>query len=73
MSSLGVVSYNIKGINHTIKRKRILGQFKTFTCSIALLQETHLSDAEHKKLRREWVEQVLYASVQIAEREECQF
>lgn len=27
---------------------------------IALLQETHLSEGEHKKLRREWVNQVLH-------------
>lgn len=31
-------------------------------CFIALLQETHLSDGEHLKLRREWVDQVYNAS-----------
>ena len=31
-------------------------------CSIALLQETHLSEGEHKKLRWEWVNQVYSAS-----------
>ena len=26
-------------------------------CSIALLQETHLTEIEHQKLKREWVDQ----------------
>lgn len=31
-------------------------------CSIALLQETHLMEIEHRKLKREWVDQAFYAS-----------
>ena len=59
---LTVVSYNINGVNHPIKRKKIMNQRKGLNCSIALLQETHLDDPEHKKLRREWVGQVFSAS-----------
>ena len=62
MSDLVVVSYNVKGINHPTKRKKILAQLKKFICSIGLLQETHVNEAEHKKLRRDWVDQVFYAS-----------
>ena len=58
MSDLGVVSYNVKGINHPIKKKNILAQLKKCNCSIGLLQETHLNESEHKKLTRDWVEQV---------------
>lgn len=61
MDKLTVVSYNINGINHPIKRKKIMNQLKRLNCSIALLQETHLNDIEHKKLRREWVGQVFSA------------
>lgn len=67
MDKLKVVSYNISGINHPIKRKKIMNQLKRLNCSIALLQETHLNDIEHKKLRREWIGQVFSA------KEELQF
>ena len=39
-----------------------MNQLKRLNCSIALLQETHLNDIEHKKLRREWVGQVFSVS-----------
>lgn len=61
MSDLGVFSYNVKGIINPIKRKKILTQLKKLNCSIGLLQETHLNDVEHRKLRRDWVAQIFYA------------
>ena len=62
MNLLKVISYNINGLNHPIKRKKILSQLKKLNCSIALLQETHLDDKEHRKLKREWVGQVFSSS-----------
>ena len=53
MSKLVIVSYNVKRINHPMNRKQIRGQLKEGKCSVALLQETHLSLTEHKKVRRE--------------------
>ena len=52
MNTLHFISYNVKGINHPIKRKKIIDQLKRLNFSVALLQETHLSAEEHKKLRR---------------------
>lgn len=62
MSNLNFVTYNVKGINNPIKRKKIISQLKKLDCSVALLQETHLDDKEHKKLKREWIGQVFSAS-----------
>ncbi len=62
MALLNLITYNIKGINNPIKRKKILGQLKKMQCSIALLQETHLTETEHQKLKREWVDQVYSSS-----------
>lgn len=61
MTETQITSYNVKGLGHPIKRKKILNQLKSFKCSIALLQETHLNDVEHKKLKREWIDQVFFA------------
>lgn len=62
MNRLNLVSYNVHGLNHPIKRKKILSQLKKLQCSIALIQETHLVEGEYKKLEREWVNQVFHAS-----------
>lgn len=60
MTLLNIITYNVKGLNHVIKRKKILTQLKQMGCDIALLQETRLSDVEHKKLKREWVGQTFF-------------
>lgn len=62
MTYLNFISYNVRGLNNPIKRKKIFGQLKKLHCSVALLQETHLPEIEHLKLKREWVEQVYSAS-----------
>uniref|UniRef100_A0A3P9KVD9 Endonuclease/exonuclease/phosphatase domain-containing protein n=1 Tax=Oryzias latipes TaxID=8090 RepID=A0A3P9KVD9_ORYLA len=62
MTDLKVISLNVKGINHVIKRQKILSFLRKEKCQVAMLQETHLSDTEHVKLRRSWVGQVFYSS-----------
>lgn len=62
MSPCKVVTYNVKGLHSPQKRKKILDQLKQMNCSIAYLQETHLSEAEHKKLNKSWASQVFYSS-----------
>ncbi len=55
-------SYNVHGLNHHIKRKKILNQLKKLKWSVALIQETHSSKEEKEKIKRKWVNQMFYAS-----------
>lgn len=56
------MTLNIRGTKCPVKRKCILYYLKQHKVDIALLQETHLTDSEHDKLKREWVGQVYYSS-----------
>lgn len=61
-SSLSVITFNVRGLGHPIKRKRVLTFLKNKKADIVFLQETHLSKEEHKKLKRDWVGQVYFSS-----------
>uniref|UniRef100_A0A3Q2NYD6 exodeoxyribonuclease III n=1 Tax=Fundulus heteroclitus TaxID=8078 RepID=A0A3Q2NYD6_FUNHE len=60
--SIKVCTWNVKGSNNAIKRKTILNSLKKDRNQVAFLQETHLTDEEHKKYLREWVGQVYFSS-----------
>ncbi len=62
MAILNCVSYNVKRINNSIKRKKLFGQLRDLQCSVALVHNTHLTEKEHSKLKQEWIDQVYSAS-----------
>lgn len=62
LSTLNVTTFNVRGLGHPIKRKRVLTFLKKEKVDIAFLQETHLSNEEHKKLKRDWVGQAYFSS-----------
>lgn len=64
VEALRVLSYNVQVLNSPIKRKKMLTQLKQLHCQIAFIQESHLSDAEHRKLNRSWANQVFFSSHQ---------
>lgn len=69
MGSLKVVSYNVKGLHSPIKRKKILNQLRKINCQIAFLQETHLSDTEHDKLKKSWADKVFLLIAPVRQKE----
>lgn len=62
LNPLKYVTFNVKGLNSPIKRKRVYTYLKKLKADIVFLQETHLTASEHKKLKREWVGQVFASS-----------
>ena len=62
MSSTKIITLNVKEINHVVKRRKLLSMLKKDRVQVALLQETHLTDTEHLKLKRDWVGQIYYSS-----------
>uniref|UniRef100_A0A3Q2EBS1 Endonuclease/exonuclease/phosphatase domain-containing protein n=1 Tax=Cyprinodon variegatus TaxID=28743 RepID=A0A3Q2EBS1_CYPVA len=58
MTKLTCISWNIRGINPPIKRKKILTYLKKQKVDIA----SHLTDNEILKLWRDWVGNVFYSS-----------
>uniref|UniRef100_A0AAR2KFP9 exodeoxyribonuclease III n=1 Tax=Pygocentrus nattereri TaxID=42514 RepID=A0AAR2KFP9_PYGNA len=46
-----IISFNVKGLLNPVKRKKIISKMKKEQAHVVYLQETHLSDKEHKKLK----------------------
>lgn len=51
-SNFKVVSWNVNGLNNPAKRSKVMTKLRKESSQIILLQETHLSQGEHKKLKR---------------------
>ena len=65
---LKTASYNVNGILNPIKRSKILGKMRKEGVEVALLQETHLSQKEHEKLKRNGFNQVFSSSYRTGHR-----
>lgn len=57
------ISFNVNGVLKPVKRSKILSKLKKEKAQIALLQETHLSQSEHAKLKRMGFKYVFSSSV----------
>lgn len=62
MGSLKIITYNVNGLHNPVKKKKILQQLKQLKCQVAFLQETHLSEMEHEKLKKTWADKAYYSS-----------
>lgn len=56
------ISFNVNGLLNPIKRSRILSKVKKEQAHVVYLQETHLKDNEHEKLKRMGFTKVFFSS-----------
>lgn len=47
-----IISFNVNGVLNPIKRSKILSKLKKEKAQIAFLQETHMNQSKHIKLKR---------------------
>lgn len=57
-----VASYNVNGVLNPTKRSKIVSKMKKEGVEVILLQETHLTEKEHAKLKRNGSNQIFSAS-----------
>lgn len=63
-SRLKFMSWNCRGLNHPIKRSKVLHHLQRLGGDVVYLQETHLKLSDHAKLRGRWVGQIYHSSFQ---------
>lgn len=60
-SGVSFCSWNVNGVNNQIKRGKVLSHLKSLQADIMFLQETHLSNDTHGKLRCKSVGQIYHS------------
>lgn len=58
---INFVSWNVKSLNHPVKRKKVLTHLHQLKADIAFLQETHLCISDHSRLRSGWIGQIYHS------------
>ena len=59
---LNVVTWNVKGLNHPVKKKKVFTHLKQFNPDITFLQETHLRSSDSIRLLRGWAGQHFHST-----------
>lgn len=57
-SDKALVSWNVKGLGHAIKREKVFRHLKSLSADVIFLQETHIKTTEQCRLRCSWISQV---------------
>lgn len=57
-----LASWNVKSLNHPVKRKKVLSHLNQLNVGIAFLQETHFDTFDHFRLRGGWVGQFYHSN-----------
>lgn len=62
--NVNFISWNVKGLNHQVKRNKVLLHLQQLKVGIAFLQETHLLDADCFHIHGKWVGQLFCSCFQ---------
>ena len=55
------ISWNVKGLNNPVKRKKVFTHFKGLNANFAFLQETNLRTVDHFRIQKDWVGQLFHS------------
>lgn len=61
-------SWNVKGLNHPVKRSKVLSHLKSLSADVIFLQETHLKPESKDKLRCRWIGSVYQSNFSVKAR-----
>lgn len=56
--TISIVSWNVRGLGHTINREKVFRHEKSFSADIILLQETQMKTSEQRRLRCSCISQI---------------
>ena len=59
---MNIISWNVKSLNHPIKRKKVFSHLQELKTDIAFLQETHLRISDHARLKNKWIGQIYHSN-----------
>lgn len=62
LKGLTFSSWNVRGVNNPVKRGKILTHLKSLTSDIMFLQETHLKNSSHGRLKANWIGKVYHSN-----------
>lgn len=63
-NTLNFVPWNVKGMNHPVKRRRVFSHIKQLKAAIAFLQETHIRNSDNSRLMTGWMGQHFHSAFQ---------
>ena len=66
--NLTFCSWNVNGINEPVKRGKVLSHLKSLHTDFIFLQETHLKNDSHSRLRCRWIQQIYHSNFSIKAR-----
>lgn len=62
-NQINLISWNVKSLNHPVKRKKVLTHLNKLNVNIAFLQETHLRASDHHRLLQGgWIGQTFHSN-----------